>query len=257
MSSHELLPNVQPIPMSQTSLSQHDINTITLTPDVKRGNNHRRRQKKNSKHKIRNWETETNSSINSFQMSEEDEGSDLENRTPLREESTRKTLQALNVLENSSKALFYKKSNLENMQLPDAGKLAHEKIKTSAVIKQIIDEDAAKATTRRYDEIIYTDDYIVPVEHPEGPEQVIEEARQAKLAMAPMIIIPPKPEAGIGVPDLFSILPQDSLSYSTPTFRNHHPIRPKNELISCTIEESAFALARCQNLWENKIKAGL
>jgi len=253
MNSHtDLFPNEnQPVPTQK--MSDLLLNSVPLTPEKKP----RRRQKKNSKHKIVNWETETNGSINSFDPNTSDDECNIENRTPLREQSTRKTLQAMRVLENSSKQLLHRKTELENTPYPDAGKLAHDHLQSSSVIKRLIDEDAARAATRKYDEIIYTEDYIVPVEHPEGSEVVVENARQAKLAMAPMIVIPPKPEAGIGVPDLFSILPQDSLSYSTPTFRNNYPIRPRNDLNSCSIEECAFALPRCQNLWENKIKANL
>ena len=66
----------------------------------------------------------------------------------------------MRVLENSSKQLLNRKTELENTPYPDAGKLAYDHLQTSSVIKKLIDEDAARAATRKYDEIIYTEDYL-------------------------------------------------------------------------------------------------
>lgn len=272
MSSQELLSrNGPPKPLSQTNSTIVDVDAITLTPDPPK----RRRQKKNSKHKttISSWDTTSPASLaktlQTNKSTQPDVGLDLseyndneENEQILENsffdaESISRSVSTLKVMENSTKVLKSQHGNLVNERVPDAGKLALEKINKSSVLKMMINEDAAKATNINYNQHLYEDEYLVPVEDPGGEEAVIEAARQAKLAHAPMIVIPPKPEAKIGEPDLYSILPQDALSFSTPTFKNHYTIRPENKCISCSIEDSAFEVARIQELWQCDVSADL
>ena len=65
--------------------------------------------------------------------------------------------------------------------------------------------------------------YLIPVEDPDGEEAVIEAARQARLDMAPIIVIPPKPEAKIGEPDLYSILQKIFENANTMNFHQYYP----------------------------------
>ena len=159
--------------------------------------------------------------------------------------------------ENSSRRYKSTRNQILAQPVPNTTKLAKSKIQNSEVLQTMVNETAAKAVNLEYDKKMYSEDYLIPVEDPEGEEAVIEAARQAKLDMAPIIVIPPKPEAKIGEPYVYSILPQDALSYSTPSFKNNFVVTPKNKCISCTTEDSAFVLAKTQLLWQSNVTADL
>jgi len=248
------IPNAPPQPTSRglhstTSISEE--NAITLTPDAK--SKRVRRQKKNSKYKITEW-AENNSGISQSE-------SNINTAKVLRDLGNTDGLSSgvkdLRLNENSSRRYKSDRRQLIVEQPPNTSKLAKTKIENSEVLQTMINETAAKAVNIEYDRKMYDEDYLIAVEDPDGEEAVIEAARQRRLDMAPIIVIPPKPEAKIGEPYVYSILPQDALSYSTPSFRNNYVVTPKNKCISCSTEDSAFVLARTQLLWQSNVTADL
>lgn len=108
--------------------------------------------------------------------------------------------------ENSSRRYKSTRRQLIVEKPPNTSKLAKTKIENSEVLQTMINETAAKAVNIEYDRKMYDEDYLIAVEDPDGEEAVIEAARQRRLDMAPIIVIPPKPEAKIGEPYVYSIL---------------------------------------------------
>jgi len=203
-----------------------------------------RRQKKNSKHKIGHWE---DSGARVELNNDENEAVNL----------IGSGVSGIELINNFSNNYRRAKDSLERQEQPDAGKLAQAKIDESSVLKTIINENAAKAANIDYEQRLYTDDYLIPVEDPDGKDAILEREREAILEKAPIIVIPPKPEAAIGQPDIFSMIPQDTLSFSSPSYRNHYVVRPKNNVGAMSTISSGFSLARHQQLWNAKVCADL
>merc|ERR1712110_1249449 len=131
------IPNVPPQPTtkghhihSTTSVISEE-NAITLTPDAK--SKRVRRQKKNSKYKITEW----NQGPNTAKVLR-----DIEN--------TSSGVKDLRLGENSSNKYRQVRRQLQTEQPPDIGEMAKRKIQTSEVLQTMVNETAAKAVNLEY-----------------------------------------------------------------------------------------------------------
>ena len=158
------------------------------------------------------------------------------------------------VSEYTIKYLKQQKRIIQSEPRPDHGEVALQKIENSETIKTIINEKAAQAINFKKDQILYSENNLSPIEHPLGDEAILEAAKQAKLKNAPLIVIPPKPEAKYGQPDIYSILPSDGiLSYSVPSWKSFYSLEPKNEVEQVSVEDCAYVMGRYDGLFMDPV----
>lgn len=153
------------------------------------------------------------------------------------------------------KHLKSKQKAIQNEPKPDTGQLALEKIANSETLKLLINEKAAKATHigLKKGVNLYSDPQaIIPIENPLGEAAILQAAKNAKLKNAPLIVIPPKPEATIGEPDINNILPSDgTLSYSTPSWENFVELSVENKNEQVSIADCCYDMGRLNELYED------